>query len=134
MSRKAVRVRSSVLYKYRDLQEDRRSKIRLGTMSGAICCNRRTATRLTEGALHGVGGLVTHVALTSHGLGLAKRVVNEHVFVASAGGSGAFSLPPPKIIGSVTTIDRTARQAKTQPRCSPSDSWTRISSLPWTKR
>ena len=64
-------------------------------MSGPTYCNRRTATRLTEGALHGVGGLVTHVALTSHGLGLAKRVVNEHLFVASGGGNGALFLAPP---------------------------------------
>jgi hypothetical protein len=59
-------------------------------MPGPIYCNR-TATRLTEGALHSVGGLVAPVALTDHGLGLAKRVANEHVFVASAGRCGAFT-------------------------------------------
>jgi hypothetical protein len=64
-------------------------------MSVPIYCNRRTATLLTECALHGVGGLVTYVALTSHGLGLAKRVVNEQVFVASGGGNGVLYLAPP---------------------------------------
>ncbi|HEY6582807.1 MAG TPA: hypothetical protein VIZ60_16965, partial [Rubrobacter sp.] len=35
------------------------------------------------------------VALTCHGIGFAERVAKKHVFVASGGGNGVFSLAPP---------------------------------------
>jgi hypothetical protein len=72
-----------------------------------------TATRSTEGALHGIGGLVAQVALTDHELGLAKRVANEHVFVAWGGGSGAFSLAPP--INRLRDDDRADRSPSESP-------------------
>jgi hypothetical protein len=75
--------------------------------------SNRTAIHLTEGALHGIGGLVAQVALTDHELGLAKRVANEHVFVAWGGGSGAFSLAPP--INRLRGDDRAYRSPSQDP-------------------
>ena len=75
--------------------------------------SNRTAIHLTESALHGIGGLVAQVALTDHELGLAKRVANEHVFVAWGGVSGAFSLAPP--INRLRDDDRADRSPSESP-------------------
>ena len=75
--------------------------------------NNRTGTSSTESTLHGICGLVTQVALTDHELGLAKRVVNEHVFVAWDGASGAFSLAPP--INGLRDEDRADRSPNESP-------------------
>ena len=75
--------------------------------------SNRTATHSTEGALHGIGGLVAQVALTDHELGLAKSVANEHVFVAWSGGSGAFALAPP--INRLRGDDRADRSPSQDP-------------------
>ena len=44
------------------------------------------------------------VALTNHGIGFAKRVAEEHVFVASGGGNVVSSLAPP--VGKLRDDDR----------------------------
>ena len=75
--------------------------------------SNRTATHSTEGTLHGIGGLVAHVALTDHELGLSKSVANEHVFVAWSGGSGAFALAPP--INRLCGDDRADRSPSQDP-------------------
>ena len=84
----------------------------LGVVPEPIYSNR-TAIHLTEGALHGIGGLVAQVALTDHEFGLAKRVANEYVFVAWGGGSGAFPLIAP--INRLRGDDRAYRSPSQDP-------------------
>jgi hypothetical protein len=53
------------------------------------------------------------VAFTDQGITLANRVAKEHIFVASGGGNGAFSLAPP--IGRSRDDDRADRSPNQDP-------------------